>query len=181
MGNEWPPNAMPRARMVIWVVRACATDAAAITPVDRRPAIPSRSKARLPVPGVHTNGARRALSIILDLPLWCPLLIGFAGRGHSSPEWFWSVLKANRQIGPLGTHADGIAAMRKGSARQACARRDADAIGETGPHRRSRCRRVTRFAGAQRVSVPRKVAGLTDRTKGAHGRPFFARNDRPLV
>src|SRR5215813_12163268 len=76
-GNEWPPNAIPRARMVIWVVRACAMDAATSTLLDRRLATPIRSSLLLLPPGARAN----------DAPLVRSIMFNLLPRAHRDRPW----------------------------------------------------------------------------------------------
>src|SRR5215813_14463000 len=78
-GNEWPPKAMPRVRMVIWVIRACAEDAVARALAARRAATPSRMRLRLGGSGARANGAPCAVSIMLYPPVLLSLVHRLAG------------------------------------------------------------------------------------------------------
>src|ERR1700688_4024832 len=72
--NEWPPKAVPLFKIWICVVRACATDVAAMIPVTRRPARPRRDSLRLLEWGTHANGAPFEMGTMFEPPLLVSVL-----------------------------------------------------------------------------------------------------------
>src|SRR5258708_39172858 len=97
--------------MVIWVMRACATDAAASAPVARRLAPQSRNSLRLVRFEARTSGVPRAISITiqflpqsLSVTRRLPPLRCRQRRDRLIQRFFQigprTIAKLNRQVGP---------------------------------------------------------------------------------